>query len=322
MSSFCHSINNNFSIYGKGQCFSDFYIINQSSSQNFRFINGEFESSIQKAYVLKTQAPIGYLDIEESDIFNEEKITKFISETDICINLVGILFEKRGGNSFKNIHTIFPTLLAKLCNEYNLEKFIHLSALGINQAIDSEYAKTKLNGEINIFKNFAKANILRPSVVFSNSDQFTCSFLTLLSRLPFFPLYYSGKTKFMPIHCTDLTNIIYHVISKNIETNIIECVGPETLTFKEILEKLLKLIKKNRILISLPLPLAKMSALILGKLPKPLITLDQLRLLKYDNVSSGKYKTNFDIGLPSKLIFEQEVEKYCHMWRDGGQYSK
>ena len=123
----------------------------------------------------------------------------------------------------------------------------------------------------------------------------------------------------MPIHC-NLTNIIYHVISKNIETNIIECVGPETLTFKEILKKLLKLIKKNRILISLPLPLAKMSALILGKLPKPLITLDQLRLLKYDNVSSGKYKTNFDIGLPSKLIFEQEVEKYCHMWRDGGQY--
>ena len=258
----------------------------------------------------------------DENLFEKEKIEKLFDEANYCINLVGILFEKRGGNSFKNIHTIFPTLLAKLCNEYNLEKFIHLSALGINQAIDSEYAKTKLNGEINIFKNFAKANILRPSVVFSNSDQFTCSFLTLLSRLPFFPLYYSGKTKFMPIHCTDLTNIIYHVISKNIETNIIECVGPETLTFKEILEKLLKLIKKNRILISLPLPLAKMSALILGKLPKPLITLDQLRLLKYDNVSSGKYKTNFDIGLPSKLIFEQEVEKYCHMWRDGGQYSK
>ncbi len=276
----------------------------------------------QKSYIIKSQGNAGYIDLVEASIFDEKKIRKLFENANICINLVGILFEKRGGNSFKNIHTIFPTLLAKMCKEYNLEKFIHLSALGINQAIDSDYAKTKLNGEINILKNFPKANILRPSVVFSNSDQFTCSFLTLLSRLPFFPLYYSGKTKFMPIHCTDLTNIIYYVISKNIDTNIVECVGPETLSFKEILEKLLKLIQKKRILVPLPLPLAKMSAMILEKLPKPLITVDQLKLLKYDNISSGKYKTNFDIGVPSKLIFEQEVEKYCYMWRDGGQFSK
>ena len=82
----------------------------------------------------------------------------------------------------------------------------------------------------------------------------------------------------MPIHCSELTNIIYYVISKNIENNVIECIGPETLTFKEILEKLLKLIQKKNF-DPFPLPLAKISAFILGKLPKPLLTSDQLRLL-------------------------------------------
>ena len=275
----------------------------------------------QKSYKIKTQANAGYIEIVESSIFDEKKIRKLFKNADICINLVGILFESGGGNTFKNIHIIFPTLLAKMCKEYNLEKFIHLSALGINQAIDSDYAKTKLDSEMNILKNFPKSNILRPSIVYSVDDNFTTSFMTLLSRLPIFPLYYSGKTKFMPIHCTDLTNIIYHLISQNIDTNVIECVGPETFSFKEILEKLLKLIQKKRILIPIPLPLAKLSAFILGKLPKPLLTSDQLRLLKYDNISSGKYRTNFDIGLPSILLFEEEVEKYCYMWREGGQFS-
>ena len=81
--------------------------------------------------------------------------------------------------------------------------------------------------------------ILRPSVVYSIDDNFTTNFYDLVSRLPIFPLYYSGKTKFTPIHCSDLTDIIYHVISKNISTNILECIGPEVISFKEIIEKLL-----------------------------------------------------------------------------------
>ena len=74
-------------------------------------------------------------------------------------------------------------------------------------------------------------------------------------------------------------------------------------------------------MIPFPLPLARISAYILGKLPKPLLTPDQLKLLRYDNISSKKYKTNFDIGVPSVLLFEKEVEKYCYMWREGGQFS-
>ena len=275
----------------------------------------------QKGYVIKTQANAGYIDIVEANIFDETKIRKLFSQTDICINLIGILYENGKGNTFKNIHSIFPSILAKLCKEYKVQQFIHLSALGINSAVDSNYAKSKLEGEANIQKNFPLVTILRPSVVYSVDDNFTTSFMTLLSRLPFFPLYYNGDTKFTPIHCSDLTDIIYYTISKKIFSKIIECVGPEIISLKEILKKLLKLISKNRLLIPLPFFVANMSAKLFQLFPKPLLTVDQLLLLKYDNVPSSKYQTNSDIGVPSTRIFEQEVEKYCYMWREGGKFS-
>ena len=275
----------------------------------------------QKSYIIKTQANAGYIDIVEANIFDEKKIRALFKKTDICINLIGILFEQKKGNTFKNIHSIFPSLLAKLCKEYNLKHFIHLSALGINDAVDSEYAKSKLEGENNVLKNFPLATILRPSIVYSVDDNFTTNFMTLLNRLPIFPLYYEGKTKFAPIHCSDLTDTINHIISKNIYSKIIECTGPEIISFKELLQKLLYLINKKRILVPFPLPSARFSARFFELLPNPLLTSDQLRLLKYDNISSGKYKTNSEIGIPSVRYFEEEVKKYCYMWREGGQFS-
>ena len=275
----------------------------------------------QKSYIIKTQANAGYIDIVEANIFDEKKIIELFKKADICINLIGILFEKKRGNTFKNIHSIFPLLLAKLCKEYNLKNFIHLSALGINDALDSDYAKSKLDGENNILKNFPLATILRPSIVYSVDDNFTTNFMTLLNRLPIFPLYYEGMTKFAPIHCSDLTDTIHHVVSKNIYSKIIECIGPETISFKELLEKLLLLIDKKSILIPMPLPIAKFSARLFEMLPNPLLTRDQLKLLKYNNIPSGKYKTNTDIGVPSVRFFDQEVKKYSYMWKDGGQYS-
>ena len=275
----------------------------------------------QKSYIIKTQANAGYIDIVEANIFEEKKIRELFKKSDICINLIGILFEQKKGNTFKNIHTVFPSILAKLSKEYNHKHFIHLSALGIDKAKDSEYAKSKVEGEIQILKNFPTANILRPSVVYSVDDNFSTNFMTLLNSLPIFPLYYNGSTKFSPIHCSDLTDTIYHIISKNVNSNIIECVGPEIISFKDILKRLLDLIDKKRLLIPIPLSFAKFSAGLFELMPKPMLTRDQLRLLRYDNILSGKYKSNFDIGIPSRRYFDIEVKKYSYMWRDGGQFS-
>ena len=268
---------------GSGQIGS--FLIRKLTKSNLR-VTVVTRNIHQKGLKIKTQANAGYIDIVEANIFEEKKIEKLFAEADYCINLIGILYEKRKGSTFKNIHTIFPTLIAKLCRKYKLQHLIHISALGINEAIDSKYAVSKLEGEKNILDNFPRSTILRPSIVFSNSDNFSTQFMTLLNRLPIFPLYYSGKTKFMPIHCLDLTNIIYHIISKGSDTQIIECVGPQSLSFKEILEILLNLINKKRLLLPLPLPIAKLSAKFFQLLPKPLLTEDQLKLLKYDNIPS------------------------------------
>jgi len=275
----------------------------------------------QKSYIIKTQGNAGYIDVVEANIYDEKKIKELFSKSDICINLIGILFEKKKGNTFHNIHTLFPSLLSKLAKEYKLKSFIHLSALGINEATDSSYAMSKLEGEKYILNNFPNSTILRPSIVYSVDDKFTTNFMTLLNRLPVFPLYYDGRTKFTPIHCSDLTDIIYDVITKNINSKIIECVGPEVINFKEIIVKLLSLIDKKRLLLPMPLPLALFTAKIFQLLPNPILTEDQLRLLKYDNVLSGKYKSNFEIGVPSKKYFNDEVKKYAYMWREGGQFS-
>ena len=276
----------------------------------------------QKAYVLKTQANPGYIDIIECNIFEESKIRDLVKRADICINLIGILFEKGKINTFENIHEKFPIFLSNLCNEYNVEHFIHLSALGIEQAIDSLYAKSKLNGEEFIRKNFKVATILKPSVVYSVDDNFTTNFMSILNILPIFPLYYNGETKFMPIYCSDLTEIIYQVINQNLKSITIECVGAEQITLKKILQKLLKLIGKKRLLVPLPLLIAKLMCFFTELFPKPLITKDQLKLLRYNNIPSGKFKTNFDLNLPSHTNFDLEVEKYCQMWKEAGQFSQ
>ena len=194
--------------------------------------------------------------------------------------------------------------------------------ISVRKLTDKTSNNKIINGEKNIKQNFPKAVIFRPSVVYSVDDNFTTNFMSMLSLLPFFPLYYNGNTKFSPIHCSDLTEIIYNIISKNINSLTLECVGPEVISLKEILQRLLKLIDKKRLLLPLPLTIAKLTANFFQLFPKPLITVDQIKLLNYDNIASGKYKTNFDVGFKNLKKFDEEVKKYCHMWKKEGQFSE
>ena len=275
----------------------------------------------KKGAILKLGGNPGYVDVIEANVFDEEQLNNLFKDKDICINLVGILFENKK-NNFKNIHINFPSILSKKSEEYKLKQFIHISALGIEKAVDSKYATSKLEGEKKIINNFPKSTILRPSVIFSVDDDFSCRLLNLLSLLPVFPLYYNGKTKFSPIHVTEICQIISNIIDRNICSDIIECVGPEELSFKEIIKKLLNSIDKKRLLIPIPISIANIIAFFFEKFPKPLITRDQLRLLKYDSILSKECKSNIDIGFVSKLRFDDEILKYSYMWKEGGEYSK
>tara|TARA_B100000131_G_scaffold117697_1_gene114487 strand:- start:676 stop:1641 length:966 start_codon:yes stop_codon:yes gene_type:complete len=297
------------------------HLIRKLTQSNYK-VTAVTRNVHQKGYYLKLLGNPGYIDIVESNIFDLEKIRNLVKSADVCINLVGILYQKSGINSFKNIHEKFPDILSSLCKEYNVKQFIHISALGVDKAKESLYARSKLNGEVLIRNNFIEANILRPSVVYSSDDNFTTSFMTLLNLSPIFPLYYNGSTLFRPIHVSDMTEIIYKMVSKELKSITLECIGPEEISLKNILNRLLKLIGKKRLLVPIPLFVAQLSTFFLEIFPKPLITLDQLKLLKHDNIPSGEYKTNFDLDMPSYANFDNEVNKYSYMWRDGGQFSK
>ena len=295
-------------------------LIRKFTKNNYRVI-AVTRSIHRKGYQIKTQSNYGYLELEEIDTFNENNIGRLMDKSSICINLIGILFEKKK-NNFNLIHSDLPSLLSKVALNKSLDQFIHISALGIEAATDSDYAKSKLNGETKVRQNFSKSVILKPSIVYSVDDNFTTNFMRLLSILPIMPLYYGGKTKFTPIHVSDLSNIIFEIVKRKINGETIECIGPEILTFKQILSKILISINKKRLLFPLPLPLAKINAKLFEMLPKPLLTMDQLKLLKYDNIISKKYKTNFDLKLDANKKFDDEINRYSFNWTTGGQFSK
>ena len=295
-------------------------LIRKFTKNNYKVI-AVTRSIHRKGYQIKTQSNYGYLELEEIDSFSKEKILNLMRKSSICINLIGILYEKKE-NYFNLIHSELPSLLSKVAFESSLKQFIHLSALGIESASDSNYAQSKLSGEKKVRQNFPDAVILKPSIVYSVDDNFTTNFMSLLSMLPIMPLYYGGKTKFTPIHVSDLANIIFKIVQKKIIGETIECIGPEVISFKELILKILKSINKRRLLFPLPLPLAKINAKLFEFMPKPLITLDQLKLLKYDNVVSKKYKTNFDLEMKANKKFEEEISRYSFNWTSGGQFSK
>ena len=294
-------------------------LIRKLTKNNYKII--AVTRNIHRAgYILKTQANPGYLELVELKNFNIKKIEELVKRSSICINLIGILYEKRK-DEFKIIHSDLPAMLSKKAKEFKIDKFIHLSALGIENAMDSKYAMSKIEGENRIKRNFKNFIIIKPSIVYSVDDKFSTKFMSLLSKLPLMPLYYNGQTKFSPIHVTDLVDIIYNIIESKNENLVLECIGPEVMTFKEIIQKMLLSIEKKRILLPLPLPIAKLTAKFFQLLPNPLLTEDQLTMLKYDNCKSDKYKNNFDLGYISKKKFEDEIYKYSYNWKTGGQFA-
>ena len=121
------------------------YCIRRLVRNNYKVV-AVTRNTHQKGYILKTQAPIGYLDIEQASILDDERISQLLSNVDVCINLVGILFEKGKVNTFDKIHSDFPDRISKICKQKNVD-LIHVSALALDKAIDSRYAQSKINGE-------------------------------------------------------------------------------------------------------------------------------------------------------------------------------
>ena len=269
---------------------------------------------------LKPLGNPGQIDLEKVNLFDEKRLRTLIKNSDAVINLVGVLYETKK-QKFENIHAKFPDLLSKLCSELNVEKLIHVSALGINETTSSQYMQSKLKGEKNILNNFGRSAILRPSIIFGPEDKFFNQFASLAEFFPILPLIGKGLTCFQPIYVDDVAKSIAAVLEKEeVKNNIYELGGPQTFTFKELMEILLKQIKKKRFLVSIPFSFAKFQAKILQLLPKPLLTVDQVEMLKYDNIVTNKYPTLKDLKVSPKTI-ESILPKYIWRFRKGGQFA-
>ena len=184
---------------------------------------------------------------------------------------MGILYETRK-QKFNQIHAQFPYLLSNLCNELGIRNLIHISALGIKEKHTSKYMQSKLQGEKNIQETFKPAVILRPSVCFGPGDKFFTTFASIAQFSPILPLIGGGKTKFAPIYVGDVAKAIVKALElNNSESKIYELGGPENYSFKELMEILLKEIRKKRFLIPIPWGFAKFQSFFLQMLPNPLL---------------------------------------------------
>jgi len=268
---------------------------------------------------LKPLGNPGQIELIKTNIFNADDLRKVLEGCDFVINLVGILNQTRT-QKFDQIHSKFPYMLGKICNEISIKKLIHVSALGVREGHVSKYMKSKLQGEKNLIETFNFPTILRPSVIFGPEDKFFNTFASLAQYSPVLPLIGGGKTKFAPIYVGDVARAIVKTLEfNNSKINIYELGGPEIYSFKELMQILLREIKKNRFLISIPFNFAKIQAYFLQLMPNPILTVDQVNLLKYNNVISGEYPVLKDLGVEGKTI-QSILPKYIYRFRTAGQF--
>ena len=271
-----------------------------------------------KGYLKPLGSP-GQIELFKTNIFNLEDVKKVLKNCDFAINLVGILYETRK-QKFNAIHAHFPNLLSKLCNELGVKNLVHISPLGVKEKNSSQYIQSNLQGEKNIKDNFKPTVILRPSVVLGPEDKFSNTFASIAQFSPVLPLVGGGKTKFAPIYVGDVVKTIVKTLElNNSEPKIYELGGPKNYSFKELMEILLTEIKKKRFLIPIPFGLAKFNSYFLQMMPNPLLTPDQVELLKYNNIVSGNYPTLKDLGISGTTI-QSILPKYIYRFRTGGQF--
>ena len=295
------------------------YLVRNLTKKNYRCIITT-RNVFQKGY-LKTQATPGSIELINWDPNNFSNLKDAIENSDIVINLIGILYETRK-QKFYNIHTKIPEAVAKICSQSSVQKFIQVSAIGARENSNSLYQKSKYQGEVNALTNFDKTVIIRPSVVCGAEDKFTNLF-SKLSIMPIIPLV-GKKYKFQPILVTDVADAIVKAIEfKDNEKKIYEIGGPKIISFEEMVKSIFNKINKKRIILEMPMAIAKIQSSLMDLLPfPPILTRDQCEILSEpDNIVSNNNLTLQDLEINPADV-EKAMEKWLWRYKDGGQFAK
>ena len=295
------------------------YLVRNLTKKKYRCIIST-RKPFQKGY-LKTQATPGAIELINWNSNNFSELKEAIKNSDIVINLIGILYETRK-QKFYNIHSSIPEAVAKICDDSDVKKFIHVSAIGASENSKSLYQKSKYQGEVKARENFKNTVVIRPSVVCGTEDNFTNLF-SKLSILPVIPVV-GMNYKFQPILVTDVADAIVQAIeTKGNEGKIYEIGGPKIISFGDMVKSILKSINKKRFVVEMPMPLAKIQSTITDLLPiPPILTRDQCEILsEADNVVSNSHLTLKDLDInPSDV--EEAMKKWLWRYKDGGQFAK
>ncbi len=246
--------------------------------------------------------------------------------SDIVINLTGVLYSA-GNQTFDAIHVFGAEASAKAAKQAGAAAFIQMSALGADAASTSAYARTKAQGEERARSNFPGAIIVRPSVIFGPEDDLFNRFAGMARIAPVLPLIGGGKTMFQPVYAGDVAEGITRLAAEPQQHTgeAFEFGGPEQLSLKQIFEYTLEATGRQRILVPVPFGLAKVMAAVLGLLPRPLLTRDQVELLRSDNVVSeaatADERTLAGLGIKPQGI-EAIVPSYLYRYRKAGQFTR
>jgi uncharacterized protein YbjT (DUF2867 family) len=265
---------------------------------------------------------VGQIGAVQANVRNEASVAAAVRGSDVVINLVGILFE-RGRQRFEAVQGYGAEAVARAAAAHDA-RMVHVSAIGADANSTAAYARAKALGERLVLAAAPGATIFRPSIVFGPNDSFFNRFAALARISPMLPLIGGGHTRFQPVFAGDVAQAIANAVAGEARLGTIyELGGPEVSTFKQLMEFVLATIERRRLLVPIPFGLAKFQAAFLALMPNPLLTPDQVDLLRYDNVVSdaarGDGRTLEGLGIVPRSA-EAIVPSYLWRFRKAGQF--
>lgn len=274
---------------------------------------------------LRTMGLPGQVEAVYADVKDDESVARALSGADMAVNLVGILYES-GKQKFDALQAEAAGRIAWSAKAKGVERLVHVSAIGADAQSPAKYASSKAAGEAAVLDAFPEAVILRPSIIFGNGDGFFNRFAAMAKFSPALPLLGGGHTRMQPVYVDDVADAVCTALEDtSTQGKTYELGGPKVYSFKQLMQIVLAETQRKRILAPIPWAIARLQGRILGLLPAPLLTLDQVRMLETDNVVSeaavSENRTIEDLGIKPKSV-EAIVPGYLWMYRRLGQYAE
>jgi NADH dehydrogenase len=279
----------------------------------------------ERLYV-RTYGTVGQVEPVLCNIRDDASVRAVIAGADAVVNCAGILLES-GKNTFDAVQTEGAGRVARLAAEAGVANLIHISAIGADAQSDSDYARSKGEGEAAVLAAFPGAVILRPSIIFGAEDEFFNRFAGMTRFTPLLPIS-GGDTRFQPVYVDDVAQVAADTAQGQVAAGIYELGGPDTETFRALMQRMLTEIRRKRVIVNMPGFLARIVARCLGAaqfltaglFTNSILTLDQIKNLGRDNVVSAGAKGFADLGMkptPMALI----LPNYLWRFRPTGQYT-